>query len=281
MKKLYQLAALASLTLVAGQASATLVNGKTSGQPSSVVLGVVDRDQNSANFGYTFVADTGLNYSDFVNGKVTSEQNWDLKAIPAFASFIGSTNLQYSIVGAYSLQASGATRNLNRDAATFGDPADTQWGVVTLSQSAGDFNLGKNNLIDAAGQQTGATGRVTSWINEITFKGITSNGAIAPEGGDAFFDLYFTLGSASLFANQVFSLDEVAPFWWISDPNIGTSTALPKIAQELWSFKLTSDYQLSYAPTVVPVPAAVWFFGTALAGLLGLGRRKAGLATAV
>jgi hypothetical protein len=34
----------------------------------------------------------------------------------------------------------------------------------------------------------------------------------------------------------------------------------------------------SLAPTAVPVPAAVWLFGSALAGLLGLGRKKAGLA---
>ncbi|MCD2452529.1 VPLPA-CTERM sorting domain-containing protein [Methylicorpusculum oleiharenae] len=33
-------------------------------------------------------------------------------------------------------------------------------------------------------------------------------------------------------------------------------------------------FDVSAAPAMVPVPAAVWFFGTALLGLVGLGRRK-------
>ncbi|MDP3529393.1 VPLPA-CTERM sorting domain-containing protein [Methylicorpusculum sp.] len=278
MKKLYQLAALASLTLVAGQASATLVNGNTTGNPSSVVLSVVDRDQSSANFGYTFVVDTGFKYSDFVNGNVTSLQNWDLAALSNFAGFKESSSLQYSVVGAYSIKASGANRNLNKAASNFADPANTQWGVLTLSQSVDDFILDKPSLQQAAGQQGVSTGAIPAYINQIIFKDVVSSASIAPVDGQSFFDQFFTIGSLARSANQVFSIDETAPFWWLSDPNIGTSSTLPRVAEQLGSFTLTSEYQLAYAP--VPVPAAVWLFGTALAGLLGLGRRKAGLATA-
>jgi len=38
---------------------------------------------------------------------------------------------------------------------------------------------------------------------------------------------------------------------------------------------LTASFELKAVPVPVPVPAAVWLFGSALAGLIGFGRRKA------
>ena len=56
------------------------------------------------------------------------------------------------------------------------------------------------------------------------------------------------------------------------DPNASgaTQASVDPIATQLGSFTLTQD-ALTYAP--VPVPAAVWLFGSVLAGLLGMRRR--------
>ncbi|VAW54702.1 hypothetical protein MNBD_GAMMA06-552 [hydrothermal vent metagenome] len=45
----------------------------------------------------------------------------------------------------------------------------------------------------------------------------------------------------------------------------------------IWTFSASSlnGYSMSIATTVVPVPAAVWLFGSGLLGLVGIARRKA------
>jgi hypothetical protein len=48
-----------------------------------------------------------------------------------------------------------------------------------------------------------------------------------------------------------------------------------------WSFSSSSNVlNWSSATSAVPVPAAVWLFGTAMVGFLGLRRKSAGVATA-
>ncbi|PKM38480.1 MAG: hypothetical protein CVV06_00400 [Gammaproteobacteria bacterium HGW-Gammaproteobacteria-10] len=284
MKKIYQVAAAASLALIAGNASATLVDGRTTGLPSSVVLGVVDRDTSSASFGYTFVYDTGFKYSDFVNGNGLGAQSWDLSLVPEFAGFLGSSNLQYSIVGSYALNTTAAVRNLGKERTDFADPIETQWGALSLSLSEGDFNNNnRTQLLNATGSaQTTLVGAIPKWINLINLVdwnneiGSPNAGAIKPEGENVFFDDNFSIGELTLFANQVFALNETANFWWVTNPN--QLSTVPGTQTFLGSFVLDSSYQLNFTP--VPVPAAVWLFGSALVGLMGARSRNVKLVEA-
>lgn len=63
------------------------------------------------------------------------------------------------------------------------------------------------------------------------------------------------------------------------NPTIGANQFAPGSVQvsHLGFFELTWDgatASLNFNPTVIPVPAAVWLFGSALAGLAGIARRK-------
>jgi len=63
----------------------------------------------------------------------------------------------------------------------------------------------------------------------------------------------------------------------------GTSTVLPSTGGGLGGLAFagfpvafgTSGGTVTVAPSVIPVPAAIWLFGTALIGLAGFGKRKA------
>jgi hypothetical protein len=55
----------------------------------------------------------------------------------------------------------------------------------------------------------------------------------------------------------------------------GGSTVAKLQVYSLGSLELTSNGTLETAPSTVPVPAALWLFGSGLLGLLGVGRRKA------
>jgi len=68
------------------------------------------------------------------------------------------------------------------------------------------------------------------------------------------------------------NIDSTLPFYFAgigSDYTTGIVTEMPNI------WKLTSTGQLTYAaPSAVPVPAAVWLFGSGLLGLVSVARRR-------
>jgi hypothetical protein len=52
---------------------------------------------------------------------------------------------------------------------------------------------------------------------------------------------------------------------------------LPAGEYTFWIQELSAErlfYELDFQVTPVPVPAALWLFGSALAGLVGFGRRR-------
>jgi len=69
---------------------------------------------------------------------------------------------------------------------------------------------------------------------------------------------FVSQGVCGAYADPVISLDQAA-----FDEQMGTDT-----------FNLADYYELVFSPEPVPVPAAVWLFGSALLGLTGIGRRR-------
>ena len=67
-----------------------------------------------------------------------------------------------------------------------------------------------------------------------------------------------TQGVCGAYADPIISLDQAA-----FDVMMGTET-----------FNLADYYELVFSPVPVPVPAAVWLFGSALLGLAGFSKRR-------
>ena len=73
------------------------------------------------------------------------------------------------------------------------------------------------------------------------------------------YNAWFELSSGSLFELEFIDM------WMLNDGN----------ESKLGSESVTLNIQVeAVSPTVVPVPAALWLFGTALAGFIGFSRRK-------
>ena len=69
---------------------------------------------------------------------------------------------------------------------------------------------------------------------------------------------FVTQGVCGAYADPIISLDQAA-----FDVMMGTET-----------FNLADYYELVFSPVPVPVPAAVWLFGSALLGLAGFSKRR-------
>ena len=102
-------------------------------------------------------------------------------------------------------------------------------------------------------------------------------------------DLIYVNGGSSLHYNQDFSdpgLTIDGDFvlavsnngfttWATGDANMTSDWTVPEVNQYDVKFGNIGGFQLVADVTPVPVPAAVWLFGTGLLGLVGVARRRA------
>ena len=88
-----------------------------------------------------------------------------------------------------------------------------------------------------------------------------------------------TVGSGSLFTPSTAFFVNSFPDYWLksgSTYNVGGTGTIGSLSgQGLDQEASIAFVQWSLSPTVVPVPAAVWLFGSGLIGLIGMARRKA------
>ncbi len=62
--------------------------------------------------------------------------------------------------------------------------------------------------------------------------------------------------------------------WLWADSDTTGMRAFRKNDNEAWTSSLDIDHAFSLSGTVVPIPAAIWLFGSGLIGLIGIARRK-------
>lgn len=231
----------------------------------------------------TFAEDTGISLNTVLGGPFTGtagtlqtskSANFSLTASGALSNFItssGASNLTYAVLGVeFSPAGAGDSSNYTpgTNIASFSEPtaASSNSGVVKMTASAALLNI--NNGFEGDVEQLEAQGYVAGGT---TFS--ISNGAVWGAGtGDI-------AGSTNLYGTGPTQ----------SGIGLGTDTTLYGVTgagnpAKVLSYNLGANLVLSSngtlsvgsttTPPPVPLPAAVWLFGSGLLGLLGVGRRR-------
>jgi hypothetical protein len=261
----------------AGQAQALTAASTSNG---SLFLAVWDNTDTGT---YSYVQDLGYTINGFlpngnaavssldggpVSGTMTPDAGLNLSFNTSFlSSYTGSlTNLSWAVVG-YDSSSVSLQQNTRRLVTT------TQVGTTTAGNIT---NSGLNSITTNVGTVSGNFAPACSTAGCSTFsidnylltnltdtlnKGVTTGLSASQVIGGALEMMYITQngtnpGSTSLQAGYDFF-----------DNAYGRA---------VWSLSSTGQltYSIEGAPAAVPVPAAVWLFGSGLLGLVGIGRRK-------
>jgi hypothetical protein len=192
--------------------------------------------------GESMIIDTNVLATDFRTGTLSSwTSNVDLTA--AINAFIGaSTDVDYYVVGYEDL-------GLNK----YGLANKIQLNETSVESMNGQFN------IDYLGAANSVFGAATEGLTENWLTGI-------PDGDPAHYENNFLFGNGYV---QGFALGETAAFYSSHSNVLGA----PNNTQ-LLDWNLSADGSLTYGVSAVPVPAAVWLFGSGLLGLVGVARRR-------
>ncbi len=266
MKNLTKLAAAVSLVLAAGNASATLlVPSNATDGVSQLLFSLEDNNAASANFKHTFALDLslgqpGLNYSSFLNDTFGSTTlTWDLSTVSQFANFAADTaSLRWSVLGG--------------DQRTTANAATTWGALATSHNGAADFPvLNGTNVVRTALTTTGSIGAYYGYVNGLIGANQAVDIANASVTNSQYQDRINNLGGLQDSTGLHTTGEGGNDLWRATLATTGAGDAIQY--SKLGSFTLTGN-TLSYnAISAVPVPAAVWLFGSALLGMLGFTRR--------
>ena len=307
MKGNYKLATAISFALLAGNASAAIDTGfgfATSSNgtinPGSVVFSAVnDTTKQTFVFNLALATSTGvsgLNYADFAGNKVgqagfstalssalaanAGALTWNLSSIQGFSSFLGSaSSLRWSVLGGYEKDQNGYTNvdKLNAEPdfhAYYADSNNTQWGALVTAPGVGSVDLNNTTPLETNPTFSGTTGKYLAAV--VSKIGSADQGSIAPINGVAFYDNTDTGGISGWQGSATPGVPTKNGFGqyefiWATNP---TAQGQNQVT-DLGKFTLTAN-TLTFSTQVsqVPVPAAIWMFGTALVGFLGISKRK-------
>lgn len=231
------------------------------------------------------------------NGELVLSVN-DPVALKSYALDLGITMsaFQPGSVGATTGFVKGPDANMTTFLAGVSDPTQLQWDVIALDSTgsaAGNQNYFTTTLSPISDLQTLFNGQLTSfsavnnYISALNTYNIPVNGSasntaanvsylVSSANGAAYFDGGFKSIDWSTNANfdSTAGLGQSLSFFKLS--NSTNSSVDPISVTEFTgaSFLLSSNGTLSYGVSAVPVPAAVWLFGSGLVGMIGVARRK-------
>ena len=147
--------------------------------------------------------------------------------------------------------------------------------------AGGNLSIDTPSLADATSLMlldigaTGATGDISGIDGLSTFSGTgvsISLTSFAPVTN------FFTLDGWQLDASSLYIIDQSALTLNLMGKGVLSNNSFDA-TDVIWSFSSssTTSYSMTVASAVatVPVPAAVWLFGSGLLGLVGIARRKA------
>lgn len=260
LKKTAVAAALAAaFAAIAGPAQAAIVTGATG--PGEMFLNVWDV-ANAKSYGL----DLGITTTQFL-ADPSQILNFDLTTDSNYSGFLGNTSLIWNIAGAM------GCIDCNIDEfgiyVTSNDPK-----AAVLPSPPRDYTYPGNASVNVSTHAQALNG-----IESNPTANGAGNGSSVATAGDG--GAYFGNGWGSNLAGGVdFNVsgsinDPIHFYHWGSDSN--GMLAITTFAND-WT--LTDSGMLCYggtacnAQSTVPVPAAVWLFGSGLIGLVGVARRK-------
>jgi len=253
--KMKILVAAVALAAISNGANAAIAN--LNAQQGELYLTVFDPSAQTS-----YHLDLGVDIREMFDDS-TSTRTYDMSTDANFASFVGQTDLRYTITG-----ADVSFTDLD----TYGFMSTARDGLSAIQAAIphdGFINPTAIKIHDMAGtlnaQGAGPYNGSNRNIDESAFASIGDIGYYAQSGwGD-------TIGNAGFTASQ--NVDTSVGFFQIQiDPNDGFTSIHNQMAG---SWLLTNAGTLQYSSvSAVPVPAAVWLFGSGLIGLAGIARRK-------
>jgi hypothetical protein len=290
MKNLNKLAAAVALTFAAGGASAAINTGfgfnTNSAVPSSILFSAIDDTTNQ-----TFVLNlalsstsgfTDLNYTDFVTSEpgrlgLSSRLNdagsltWDLSS---YAPFAGFTISRWSVLGGYEFDNVALTNGDKLGAepefdGLYADQFNSQWGALVTAPSTAHLNPNDQGSLLTNPSGTGTTGKYLAAVKQEI--GNADVASIAPVNGVAFYDTK-VFGWQGTLRPGVLTVRGAgdSEFIWATNPFADGKNQFTTLG----TFSLGTDNRLTLDVAAVPVPGAVWLFGSVLVGFLGMSRRK-------
>ncbi len=258
--KLKALATAVALTLSAGAANAAIVTGTAT--DGELFLSVWDPSAETS-----YHLDLGITLSQF-NADDAAPRSFDLASDANYSAFLGQTDLRYSITGQNNIPFTSIA-----DLQTFGfmtTASDlTAFDAAMVDQgsiSAAYVNINTQAaLLNAAEGVPYATNGSNAGINNSAAVSVGQQG-------------YFNVGTwGNTMGNRGFTMtadvDSSIAFYQVTLSDVDFASA---VVTGMADWNLSSDGSLTYNAGVseVPVPAAVWLFGSGLVGLVGIARRK-------
>ncbi len=206
----------------------------------------------------SYSLDLGVLQRDFL-ANTNQTLSYDLSADANFAPFMNNSNTIYAVSGGDDSFQVAETYGFVITSSSGID--SVQAGALTQSMVGGV--VGSIDVM-ALNSNTDAGDQLDPSLNLSSYSVPGDNG-------------YFGVGQWSVNAGgtpfvTTTAIDSSSPFYFggiASDYATGVVTEMPNV----WT--LTSTGQLTYAPvSAVPVPAAVWLFGSGLLGLVSVARRR-------
>lgn len=245
-----------AVALVAsGAANAAIVQGTAT--DGELFLSVWDPSAETS-----YHLDLGITVSQFHADDVTP-RTFDLASDANFSAFLGQTDLRYAVTGSNNILVGAAdvpTYGLMTTAASLSDLSSSMISLQSINQANSQVNSQASLLNAAEGAAYAIDGS----------NGVINNSAAVAIGQQGYYNVA-TWGDTMNNRGFVMAadVDSSIAFYHAGAAMTG---AVEITAMSDWT--LTNDGTLTYGVSAVPVPAAVWLFGSGLLGLAGIARRK-------
>lgn len=247
---------------------------------------------------WLFVSDTAASTTFAVDTGITINSLLPSGSLAATSTTGSNAILSNSIADSVSFTSSAVASYIST-AVTAGHSSSLEWGVEAIQYTpnastgapakAAQPGSIKGVMDNVASQESNTSNMVltnlTSWVNG--FEGDTTYLAPTYTAGGKVYAWSAGSTAGNVWGSSGGSLAGSTSLYGQGPDqagvNIGGSTVLYGLtgagnSGQVQSYVLTSDLTLNSAGTLsspVPLPAAVWLFGSGLLGLVGVGRRRA------